>query len=270
MNLFDNIKNSKFCFFNTDNGILLNGNALDVFKIIPDSSIDLIVTSPPYNVGIDYDNWNDTLPIEKYFEFVESFLKEFKRILKTDGRFVINIPLDTNMKHLGYQYRVSLLCEYYALIKKVDLQYNSIIELYESTPHRVKFTAFGSFMSASAPYIYNPKEYLLVGCNQQWKKNNKGKSDITKEEFMEIVTGIWNYKADTRWLTKANFSIDIPYKAIKAFSYVGDVVLDPFMGSGTTAVVAEQLNRKWIGIEISKNYCEIAKNRITNEICKLF
>jgi site-specific DNA-methyltransferase (adenine-specific) len=83
-----------------------------------------------------------------------------------------------------------------------------------------------------------------------------------KKEFMELVFGQWNYFADTKSLTKATFSMDIPTKAIKILSYKNDVILDPFCGSGTSVVAAETLDRRWLGIELSPNYCEVARSRV--------
>jgi len=81
---------------------------------------------------------------------------------------------------------------------------------------------------------------------------------------MNLVFGRWDYFADTKSLTKATFSMDIPSKAIKILSYKNDIVLDPFMGSGTTAIASEKLGRRWLGIELSENYCKIANDRIKN------
>jgi DNA modification methylase len=142
-----------------------------------------------------------------------------------------------------------------------------------------------SWMSNSAPYIYNPKECVILAYKKSPKKLNKGESqwkgvptevkdedgnikkkmiyqDEDKKEFMNLVFGRWEYFADTKSLTKATFSLDIPSKAIKILTYKDDIVLDPFMGSGTTAVAAETLGRKWIGIELSENYTNIAKERV--------
>jgi len=249
-------------YFETENGILYCGDCLEIMKEFPEESVDLVVTSPPYNVGIDYGGWNDRLEVNEYFYFVKNFLLQFKRILKRDGRFAINILYDVNMKHTGRQIRLSLLCEYYILLKEVGLNYNTIVDLVETQPQRVKFTAWGSWLSASTPYIYNPKECILIGYKKSWRKLNKGRSDITKEEFKEITSGMWKYRAETKKWTQANFSEDIPYKTVKGLSYISDIILDHFMGSGTTAVVAEKLGRRWIGIEINSEYCEIAKQRI--------
>jgi DNA modification methylase len=142
-----------------------------------------------------------------------------------------------------------------------------------------------SWMSASSPYIYNPKECIILAYKKTSKKLLKGQSqwegeptkviqedgtiknkmvykDEDKKEFMNLVFGRWEYFADTKSLTKATFSMDIPGKAIKILTYKDDIVLDPFMGSGTSAVAAEVLERRWIGIELSPDYTEVARKRV--------
>jgi len=86
--------------------------------------------------------------------------------------------------------------------------------------------------------------------------------DEDKKEFMSLVYGQWEYFADTKQQTKATFSMDIPMKAIKILTYRNDVVLDPFVGSGTSLVAAEVSGRRWIGIELSENYSKVAKDRV--------
>jgi DNA modification methylase len=144
-----------------------------------------------------------------------------------------------------------------------------------------------SWMSPSAPYIYNPKECVIIAYKKYSKKQFKGTpqwegeyqmvpnekiegefrkklvyDEKDKKDFISLVYGQWNYFADTQQKTKATFSLDIPYRAIKILSYKEDIVMDPFNGSGTTCLAAEMLGRKWIGVDISPNYCEVARNRI--------
>jgi site-specific DNA-methyltransferase (adenine-specific) len=144
-------------------------------------------------------------------------------------------------------------------------------------------------MSASSPYIYNPKECVILAYKKTNKKLTKGESQWKgvpteivnekginlvktiyqpedKKDFMNLVFGRWEYFADTKSLTKATFSMDIPTKAIKILTYKNDIVLDPFMGSGTTAVAAETLGRRWLGIELSPNYTDIAIKRVNSFI----
>jgi site-specific DNA-methyltransferase (adenine-specific) len=258
---------------------VLNGDTIDVMSEMPEGWVDLVVTSPPYNVGIQYDTHNDEIVMDEYWEWSEKWLTEAYRLLKDDGRIAINIPYEVNVQARGG--RVFFASEIYQVMKKVGFKFYGIVDLEEDSPHRSKTTAWGSWMSPSSPYIYNPKECVILAYKKvhikkvkgepQWKgepylteegKNKVAYSEQDKKEFMELVFGQWKYFADTRSLTKATFSMDIPEKAIKILSYRNDVVLDPFNGSGTSCVAAVVHDRRWVGIELSENYCEIAKQRI--------
>ena len=258
---------------------VINGDTIDVMSEMPEGWVDLVVTSPPYNVGIKYDTHNDEIVMDEYWEWSEKWLTEAYRLLTDDGRIAINIPYEVNVQARGG--RVFFASEIYQVMKKVGFKFYGIVDLEEDSPHRSKTTAWGSWMSPSAPYIYNPKECVILAYKKvhikkvkgepQWKgepyltedgKNKVAYAEQDKKEFMELVFGQWKYFADTRTLTKATFSMDIPEKAIKILSYKNDVVLDPFNGSGTSCVAAVVHDRRWVGIELSSNYCEIAKQRI--------
>jgi site-specific DNA-methyltransferase (adenine-specific) len=260
-------------------GKVINGDCVEVMKEIPDGVIDLVVTSCPYNVGIKYDEHNDEIVMDEYWDWSEKWLTEVYRLLKDDGRMAINIPYEVNVQARGG--RVFFASEIYQVMKKVGFKFYGIVDLEEDSPHRSKTTAWGSWMSPSSPYIYNPKECVILAYKKvhikkikgepQWKgepyltedgKNKVAYAEQDKKEFMELVFGQWKYFADTRSLTKATFSMDIPEKAIKILSYRNDVVLDPFNGSGTSCVAAVVHDRRWVGIELSEKYCEIAKQRI--------
>lgn len=243
-----------------------NCDIMDGFKSIPNDSIDLIVTSPPYNVNIDYDSWDDALPKDEYFQWVESWLKECYRVLKDDGRIAINILMEANMKQCSE--RVFVPSEYWNIMKLVGFHWFGLIHLEELSSQRPKLTAWGSWLSPSSPYIYNPDECVLLCYKNVSKKINQGQTDLTKEEFIEYTGARWKYKPETKGLTKANFSLDIPTKAIKILTYKGETVLDPFTGSGTTGVAAIQTDRKFIGFEISPKYHAIAVDRIQHEADK--
>jgi len=258
---------------------VINGDTIEVMSGMPEGWVDLMVTSPPYNVGIAYDVHNDEIVMDEYWEWSKKWLTEAYRLLKDDGRIAINIPYEVNVQDRGG--RVFFASELYQVMKKVGFKFYGIVDLEEDSPHRSKTTAWGSWMSPSAPYIYNPKECVILAYKKhhikkvkgepQWKgepyltedgKNKVAYAEQDKKEFMELVFGQWKYFADTRTLTKATFSMDIPEKAIKILSYKNDVVLDPFNGSGTSCVAAVVHDRRWVGIELSSNYCEIAKQRI--------
>lgn len=266
-------------------GKVINGDCKVVMNNMEEGCIDLIVTSCPYGVGIEYDVHNDDMYIDEYLKFTEEWLIEAFRVLKDDGRIALNIPYEINRQDKGG--RVLILSEIWQIMKKVGFNFFGIVDLEEESPHRSRTTAWGSWMSPSAPYIYNPKECIVLAYKKhhikkvkgtpQWKgeptqvqdlndpalwKNKVIYQEKDKKDFMSLVFGQWKYFADTRTLTKASFSMDIPTKAIKILTYKNDVVLDPFAGSGTSLVAAETLHRRWIGIELSPKYSEVAQNRV--------
>lgn len=252
---------------------------------MPEKSVDLIVTSPPYGVGIDYDNWDDDKYFDEYMNFTREWLGAAYRVLRDDGRVAVNIPYEINRQKKGG--RIFFSSEIWQVMKQLGFGFFGIVDLEESSPHRSKTTAWGSWMSPSAPYIYNPKECVILAYKKLSKKQVKGTpqwkgeyqmvpnekiegefrkklvyDEKDKKDFMSLVFGQWNYFADTQQKTKATFSLDIPYRAIKILSYKEDVILDPFNGSGTTCLAAEMLGRPWIGVDISSNYVKVAKQRI--------
>lgn len=264
-------------------GKIINGSCIDVMKTFPEGCVDLIVTSPPYGVGIDYDVHDDDVDFEEYIEFAKDWLTEAYKVLKDDGRIALNIPYEINRQTKGG--RILFLSEMWQIMKEIGYGFFGVVDLEEDSPHRSKTTAWGSWMSPSSPYIYNPKECVILAYKKQHIKKVKGQPEWTgvptdveqedgttkkknvyeendKKEFMELVFGQWNYFADTKSMTKATFSMDIPKKAIKILSYKNDIVLDPFAGSGTSLVAAEILGRRWVGIELSPNYAKIAKDRV--------
>ena len=264
-------------------GKVINGDCIDIMSKMPINSIDLIVTSPPYGVGINYDVHDDDVVFEEYLKFTKTWLTEAYQLLKDDGRIAINIPYEINRQDKGG--RIFFVSEIYQLMKRVGFKFFGVVDLEEDSPHRSKTTAWGSWMSPSSPYIYNPKECVILAYKHKHIKTVKGEpqwtgvvteipqedgttkkkvvyEDMDKKEFMELVFGQWKYFADTKSLTKATFSMDIPTRAIKILSYKNDVILDPFAGSGTSCVAAEILDRRWIGIELSPDYCEISRKRI--------
>jgi site-specific DNA-methyltransferase (adenine-specific) len=266
-----------------ETGKIINGDCIEVMKTFPEGSIDLVVTSPPYNVNIAYDVHKDDLPMDEYYEWSKDWLREAFRVLKDDGRIAVNVPNELNVQERGG--RILFVAEFWMMMKEVGFKFSGLVDLTEDSPHRVRQTAWGSWMSASAPYVYNPKECIILAYKKTNKKLTKGESqwkgvptdieqpdgsiknkivyqDEDKKEFMNLVFGRWEYFADTRSLTKATFSMDIPSKAIKILTYKNDIVLDPFMGSGTSAFAAELLDRRWLGIELSPDYTEIARKRV--------
>lgn len=236
----------------------------DILKInsIPTSSVDLIITSPPYNVDIHYNSHDDNLTYDEYLEFTNKWVKKCFDLAKNECRFLLNIPLDKNK---GGQQSVG--ADITKIAQNIGWKYHSTIIWNEGNISRR--TAWGSFMSASAPYVIAPVELILVLYKDSWKKTGGSrKNDITKQEFMDWTNGVWTFNGQSKKGAgghPAPFPVELPRRCIKLFSFVGDVVLDPFLGSGSTLIAAYLHNRRGIGIDIDKNYCDIAIKRLQEE-----
>lgn len=248
-------------FFSYEN-ITIYNNDISKISNIPKSSVDLIITSPPYNVDIHYNSNKDDLSYSEYLNFSKKWIKKCYNLAKDSGRFCLNIPLD---KSKGGQQAVCADITHIA--KEVGWKYHSTIIWNEGNISRR--TAWGSWMSASAPYVIAPVEVILILYKESWKKiNGSKKNDITKQEFMDWTNGVWTFNGQSKKRAgghPAAFPIELPRRCIKLFSFIGDMVLDPFLGSGSTLIAASLNDRKGIGIDIDKKYCKIARNRLLQE-----
>ena len=161
----------------------------------------------------------------------------------------------------------SVCADITTIAKNIGWKYHSTIIWNEGNISRR--TAWGSWLSASAPYVIAPVEVIIVMYKGQWKKTHKGTSDITKEEFMAWTNGVWTFNGQSKKGAgghPAAFPIELPRRCIKLFSYVGDTVLDPFLGSGSTLLAASLNSRIGIGVDIDIDYCEIATCKLTEQI----
>ncbi len=243
---------------------IIQGDCIQVMKNIPDNYVDLVVTSPPYNIGIDYGTYKDNLAWKEYYSWCKKWLKEIYRILKNDGRFCLNHYLSLgNSKE-----RTAPLMVLNGLAIEIGFKHHGLAIWEDRTINTL--TAWGSWMSASAPYINSPFEGILVLYKEFWQKQTKGESTIEKNDFIMASKGIWDIGTERKRLTPCPFPVKLPRLCINLLTYKNDIVLDPFIGSGTTAVAAKELNRRYIGIDSNLNYCEIAKRRISSMTGKLF
>ena len=224
--------------------------------------IDLIVTSPPYNVGLNYESTDDEINYEAYLEFSHAWMSNCYLWSKPSARFCLNIPLDKNK---GGQRSVG--ADLTSMAQQIGWNYHSTIIWNEGNISRR--TAWGSWMSASAPYVIAPVELIVILYKGEWKKTEGTcESDISRDEFMEWTNGLWTFNGESKKRIghPAPFPRELPLRCIKLFSYVDDLVFDPFLGSGTTLVEAFANHRRGVGLEIDPSYCEIAKSRLQQEI----
>ena len=255
---------NKSFFYSSDMFRIYNKDVLkpNIFK---SPFIDLIVTSPPYNVGIEYSSNDDDLTYSNYLNFSKAWMENCFRWSNKQARFILNIPLDKNK---GGQRSVG--SDLTTIAQKVGWKYHSTIIWNEGNISRR--TAWGSWMRASAPYVIAPVELIVVLYKDEWKKTLGTKiSDMTKDEFMDWTNGLWTFPGESKKRIghPAPFPRELPYRAIKLFSYQKDVVFDPFLGSGTTLIEAVNNDRFGVGIDIDAEYCSLAKNRVIKETSQM-
>jgi len=243
--------------FNSNDIKIVHDDFLTTEHIEPES-VDLLVTSPPYNVDIRYNSHKDDVSHKDYLEFTEKWLTKAYKLMKSDGRMCLNIPLDKNKG--GQQ---SVYSDILQIAKKVGWKYHSTIIWNEGNISRR--TAWGSFMSASAPYVIAPVEVVVIMYKDQWKKQKRGETNITKKEFIDWTNGVWSFSGESKKRVghPAPFPVELPLRCIKLFTYKDDTILDPFLGSGTTLIACINEKRKGIGVDIDEDYCELARKRLT-------
>jgi len=239
---------------------ILCGDAAKILETIPDGSVDIIVTSPPYNFGQNYaeDPFDDTHDWDAYFSHLYAIWQDCARVLKPGGRIAVNIqPLFSD--YIPTHHIISSQLLKLGLLWKAEI-------LWEKNNYNAKFTAWGSWKSPSMPYLKYTWEFVEVFDKETHKKAGlKEDIDITGEEFKEWVIGKWSVPPETRMKEyghPAMFPEEIPRRLLKLFSYRGDLVLDPFNGVGTTTLAAWKNQRRFIGIDISPQYCQTAIERI--------
>ena len=229
-------------------------------KDIPNNSLHLMITSPPYNVSKEYDN---DLSLEEYLNLLKNCFAETYRVLVDGGRACVNIA------NIGRKPYIPL-SDYISKIM-IEIGFNMRGEIiWNKSAGAGISTAWGSFQSASNPILRDVHEYILIFSKGNYKrerdKNEKEfrKDNISKEEFIEWTKSVWtmNPESAKRIGHPAPFPEELPNRLIKLFSFTNDIVLDPFMGSGTTAIASIKNNRNFVGYEINEEYINLANNRI--------
>jgi site-specific DNA-methyltransferase (adenine-specific) len=227
---------------------------------LPDNSVHLMVTSPPYNVGKEYD---ENLTLNEYREFLKRVWSEVKRVLVPGGRACINIA------NLGRKPYIPLHA--FLIEDMLDLGFLMRGEIiWNKASSGSPSTAWGTWLSAKNPILRDIHEYILVFSKSSFARDrieNK-KSTISKEEFLEFTKSVWTFSAEpaTKVGHPAPFPVELPYRLIQLYTFEEEVILDPFMGSGQTAIAAIKTHRHYIGYETNQEYIELAQRRINDFI----
>ena len=223
---------------------------------IPDHSVHLMVTSPPYNVGKDYD---EDLTLEEYLEFLNRVWREVHRVLVPGGRACVNIA------NLGRRPYIPLHAYIVQDMAKIGFLMRGEV-IWHKGASSSPSTAWGSWRSPANPTLRDVHEYILIFSKAGFSRKNshKRRATITREEFLELTKSVWTFPAvSARSIGHpAPFPVPLPYRLIQLYTYEGDLVLDPFMGSGSTAIAALKGNRRYLGYEIEADYVRLAEKRI--------
>jgi len=225
---------------------------------LENNCVSLTITSPPYNIGKDSDL---DLSDNEYWKMMKNIFLETFRVTESGGRVVVNVA------NLGRKPYIPFSKYFTELLIDIGFIMRGEIIWQKSKGANANF-AWGSWLSASNPVIRDIHEYCLVFSKDSFKKSSKGESTIEKEEFMESTLSIWNINpARAKKIGHpAPFPVELPQKFINLYSYKDDLILDPFIGSGTTAIAAKNLKRNFVGYEIEKEYIDIANKRLETEV----
>lgn len=233
--------------------VIYHGDARKM-EHLPDQSVHLMITSPPYNVGKDYDQ---DLSMDEYKSLLHDVLQETYRVLVEGGRACVNIA---NVGRTPY-----LPLHLYVLEIALKLGFFMRGEIiWDKGASAGSSCAWGSWRSASNPVLRDVHEYILVFCKNTFKRHPAKQNSIGRDEFLETTKSVWKFPATSakKWKHAAPFPIELPSRLIHLYSFVDDIILDPFLGSGTTVDAANRLNRRYVGYEINKEYADLARNRL--------
>jgi DNA modification methylase len=236
------------------NQIILGSS--EKMDLIPDNSLHLMITSPPYNVSKDYDV---DLSLKEYLDLLSKVFSETYRVLVNGGRACVNVANLGRKPYIPLSDFISHLMMDIGFLMRGEIIWNKGAGAGVSM-------AWGSWKSASNPVLRDVHEYILVfskGSFQRKPKNDE-EDTIERDQFMEWTKSVWTMNPESAKKVghPAPFPVELPYRLIQLFTYKNDVILDPFMGSGTTAIAALTSDRYYVGYDNDPEYIKTAENRI--------
>ncbi len=228
---------------------------------LPDNSVALMVTSPPYHVGKDYDS---DASFEEYLGLLRTVFTEVRRVLEPGGRAAVNVANLGRRPYLPLSHRVAAILE--------DLGFHMRGEvIWQKAKGAGNSCAFGTFASARNPVLRDVHEYVLVFSKGRMDRVRRGRSTIDKDEFLAATLSVWDIPAESahRIGHPAPFPVALARRLIELYTFSGDVVLDPFLGSGSTAVAAVEARRRFVGYDIKRDYVRLARQRVRQAKARL-
>lgn len=242
-------------------GQLICGTSTDL-SFLDDETVSLVVTSPPYNVGKDYSKHADDLDLDAYLGFLGAVWTECMRVLRPGGRLAINVANTWRRPYIPLSAYIAKQCVDAGWLMRGEVIWDKGASVGVST-------AWGSWRSASNPTLRDVHEYILIFSKDIPKLSANGEPpDITSEEFTTYTKSVWNFPTASakREGHPAPFPEELPARLIKLYTFPGDLVLDPFMGTGTTCAAARRLGRQWVGVDIDKTYVQLAEKKVAAAI----
>ncbi len=224
---------------------------------LPDDCIHLMVTSPPYNARKEYDL---DLTLNEYLTFLRRVFQETYRVLVPGGRACINVA------NLGRKPYIPLNAFFTHMMIEIGFLMRGEI-IWDKGPSVGSSTAWGSWLSASNPTLRDVHEYILIFSKGRFKREKQDRENsIKRDDFLLCTKSVWQFPTESakRVGHPAPFPIELPRRLIDLYSFKNEIVLDPFMGSGTTALAAIDSGRHYIGYELERSYITLAKERIAN------
>jgi site-specific DNA-methyltransferase (adenine-specific) len=245
----------------------IHNHSSETMLELADGSVALTVCSPPYNVGIAYgDNpASDLMAFPDYLGMLRRVFTEAYRVTLPGGRLAVNVGNTNRRPYVPLTTHLNMM-----LMDIGWLMRGEIIWRKGEAPNRKASSSqgcqWGSWRSASNPVIRDFHEYILCFSKERFDRPDKGESGITAEDFMQATGSIWDMNPAPRTGHPAPFPIELPRRLIMLYSYQGDLVLDPFAGSGTTLRAAQMAGRRFVGYELVQSYAEMALLRAAPEL----